>query len=305
VNVDLTRASTMQVLEEHADYLICRGYDPDVKRLLNRVAVAKPHALQKTPWDGQAVKFPAEDQDEWGESSSTQTVSYEYEGCWRRTVTMNGNDYRQEMSPRYFRGEILVAVKVMTRIGETPGMPEREGGGVDRYVGIMYEKDLSEDGSRKPIAWVDLNIGGKQWHDQNDSEFRWFTIVSNSGLKPTQGDDADTVHEATAHEMVWNADQDKYIEDTKAEYIVFDPFRVSQAGCGAYVLCHPVKTKGGVKWSPVNPYAITDLTLLYYPPSGPDPASASIAVRYSCSVYSDVAQKIGCDTSCPPTVIGG
>ena len=145
--IDLTRVALMQVLEEHDDYLVCRGYDPEAQRFFNEVAVAKPMVLQKTPWDG-------------------------------KTYTIDGKEVTFDspsISYPYFVGDILAAVKPETKIGETPGAfnfdedletPYEDGIDIlEMTIVIMHEEDDEEtedvDESEKVIAWMDLNVAGR------------------------------------------------------------------------------------------------------------------------------------------------
>lgn len=49
-NIDRTRIAMMQVIEAdtHDNYLVCRGYDPDAKKFLHSVNVAKQYPIRGT-----------------------------------------------------------------------------------------------------------------------------------------------------------------------------------------------------------------------------------------------------------------
>ena len=144
---DLTRVAMMQVLSVQDDYLICRGYDPEARLFLNLVAVGKPLLLQKTPWDGKTYSISGED------------VTFTYEDDDTRTLDYSGGDtVRQTMSYPYFVGELLGTAKPVTTLGNTAGTLVGDNCVLtDATAQILY------DSSGNPIAWLDLNVGGRGW----------------------------------------------------------------------------------------------------------------------------------------------
>ncbi len=151
-NVYPTRVAMMQVVEEHDDYLTCRGYDPEAQLFLNEVSVAKPLVLQKTPWDGKTYEI----------SSVDVTFTYKY-STTRMLVYDGGNTITQMFSYPYFVGDVLAVAKPMTKIGETPGtISESDCVLLDAEIQIMY------DSQEKPIAWMDLNVAGRGWVQQTE-----------------------------------------------------------------------------------------------------------------------------------------
>lgn len=150
-----SRVALMQVLEIHDDYLVCRGFDPEDNRFYNAVAVAKPYLLQKTPWDGRELTLP--------EGTLPDTVvTYDYpEGGnpWRTATYDNGTVEQQNISPPWFVGDVIAAVKPRSKLGDTPGTPTivAETDELDLEWGILYDE------SNKPIHWMDLNVGGRTW----------------------------------------------------------------------------------------------------------------------------------------------
>jgi len=114
----VSRVAIMRVLEIKDDYLVCCGYDPESMRFLNSVNVAKPYLCRTTLAD--------------------EFVSH--------SQTRN-----------YFEGELIVAVKPRTALGDTPGQAidpqELDDFGYSRYEVMLDEED-------NPIWWMELAGGG-------------------------------------------------------------------------------------------------------------------------------------------------
>jgi hypothetical protein len=124
------------VLQEYADYLLCvpftqptndDGWLPQVYNAslnpnpLMPVYVAKPYLLQQTPWSGQTVEVNGE------------SILYTYTGVGVRLA----NVISQQISPNYFPGDVILAVRTLT------GYSSPNGNG--------------------PITWMDLNLGARIW----------------------------------------------------------------------------------------------------------------------------------------------
>lgn len=165
--VDLTRVALMQVLEEHDDYLICRGFDPETKRFYNEIPVAKPYLLQRTPWDGRTVTLP-EETVEYSYTEPDEPEAGEVAVARERTESYStSGTFTVKIEPPYFVGDILVCVKPRGRLGDSPGLPAGADDGVDelnRVIGIMRtEQDANR--LQKVVEWVDLNVGARRWGD--------------------------------------------------------------------------------------------------------------------------------------------
>lgn len=146
------RLGYYQVVEERDDYLICKGYDPNAKdpfteitpAAFRKIKVAKPQALQRTPWDGGTFDI----------GGVTYTYEYSDDEYGVRTATWtddNGNEQEEEQRiniPYIVEdladpGEVIVAVEI------------RKSAVVD---GVDVE---DEDGGR--LSWMDLNVDGRRW----------------------------------------------------------------------------------------------------------------------------------------------
>lgn len=142
--------AVLKVTAIHDDYLTCKGFLPDTCKFFKSVNVAKPHALQKTPWDGATVTFPDYDREYAYTDDNTRTVTIDPGGANEREVV-------ETVNQPYFVDDLLICAKPMTHIGETPGVPVETESKPGDYLDIMWD----EDG--KPISWIDLNVAGRAW----------------------------------------------------------------------------------------------------------------------------------------------
>lgn len=166
------RLGQYRVLEEKDDYLICVGYDPNAKDPLAEITpaaprtikVAKPPALQRTPWDGTVVDL--------GGVEHTYEYSNDEHGV--RTARWIGDDgveqdEEQRIDPPYIvttnedsdddgeadevEHQIIVAVEI------------RKSAAVDgtdvRDVERDSEGNIIDEGGR--LSWMDLNVSGRHW----------------------------------------------------------------------------------------------------------------------------------------------
>jgi len=154
-DLDPTRVSMMQIVEERENYLICRGWDvdahrPEERRFVWEIAVAKPYVLQVLPWHTRTVVL-----------NDGREVTYTYwEHWWRTAAYDDGTVASEKIHPPYFVGDILVCAKPRTKIGDTPGSPDGPDLGedeLDRHIDIM----LDDEGN--PIWYTDLNAAGRTW----------------------------------------------------------------------------------------------------------------------------------------------
>jgi len=147
---DTLRIGMFEILEdgEFDDYLLCKGYDPDTKKFLPEVKIAKPHLLQRTPFHGETVTL------------RDMEVSYEYQeqiGLRLAQVTASEEDGDtlqefQRITEDYYKGDILQAIRARrSRSVDNTEWPNEEG--------VMFE-------------WVDLNASGRAWAvtKENDSD---------------------------------------------------------------------------------------------------------------------------------------
>jgi len=127
-----------EILEdgEFDDYLLCKGYDPDTKKFLDEVKIAKPHLLQKTPFHGETVTL------------RDIEVTYEYQEqvglrLARAVIEDEEEEEYQRITEDYFKGDILKAIRARrSRSVDNTEWPIEEG--------VMFE-------------WVDLNASGRAW----------------------------------------------------------------------------------------------------------------------------------------------
>lgn len=137
-------ATLFVVLKEYDDYLLCTPYqipltsdlswEPPLydknrgsDRIQNPVTahVAKPYALQKTPWHNRTV------------SGGGKTLTFSYPNANRRNVTdSDGNTYPQELEP-YWPGDVITAVQLPMGYKDPDGLP---------------------------VVWLDLNSAGRSWN---------------------------------------------------------------------------------------------------------------------------------------------
>jgi hypothetical protein len=170
---DLARAGLAQVYQEFDDYLVCRLFDPATKKLYPYVAVAKPWTLRKTPWDGRTVTLP------------DGTVAFTYsaaggDGVSRsRTAVYSGiGTVEETIRPAYFVGEALAVVRLEGPFGDSPGDFSGADVGTDELDRPMaYMVDVLD----RPIAWLDLNVGGRKWEADWDELIR-FELTENLAL---------------------------------------------------------------------------------------------------------------------------
>lgn len=144
------RLGQYRILEERADYLLCTGYDPNAKYPATEVTptafrtgvlmkVAKPPALQQTPWAAGPVIIGG------------VSYTFEYTGLGQRTARWTdseGNDQEEEQGigiPYVVDGvgDIIVAVQI------------KKNAAVD---GMEFTDEL---GAR--LRWMDLNVSGRHW----------------------------------------------------------------------------------------------------------------------------------------------
>ena len=182
--VDMTRLAIMQIISSDDDYLTCRGLDPDVGKFFEGdVLVAKPWLLQKTPWDAREVTYPGD------------VVTHTYTTAEAREAAYDGGPTSQQtIEPPYFVGDLIVAAKPMTRIGETPGMPDPDDSPtvdeLDRNI-IIMTNGLSGDDLRH-IAWMDTNAAGRRWTGSKGNRCR--ALIKTA---MTSGDTTHTVDNVT------------------------------------------------------------------------------------------------------------
>jgi hypothetical protein len=166
------RLGQYRVIEERGDYLLCTGYDPNAKNPFSEVTpsafrtgellkIAKPPALQQTPWEG-------------GATIGGVAYTFEYTGMGLRTARWtddDGNDQEEEQGigiPYVVEGvgDIIVAVQI------------RKNAAVD---GMEF---TDEEGTR--LRWMDLNVSGRHWStasvaSETSMQVIRFAITSGSG----------------------------------------------------------------------------------------------------------------------------
>jgi hypothetical protein len=129
------RLALFEVLSEEADYLVCKGYNPDTRKSLEQVHVAKPYLLQKKPFDGKTVQL------------RDMSVSYEYQsqvGLRIARATVDGDEVEetQRITEDYIAGDVIIAVRARIECEDFTGWTDENG---------------------DPIEWVDLNFSGRAW----------------------------------------------------------------------------------------------------------------------------------------------
>ncbi len=160
------RLGVFHMLEEHDDYLICKGYDPNGSSPAPRtINVAKPSLLTRTPFDGQTVPLIVEGQ--------LRDVTFEYSNdeVGKRTarceiIRNEGEDNEevetieeiQRITMDYIVGDTIVAV----RVRQSPIIE-----GVDLYAHASQPEYSDADpvsiGADGRLLWVDLNFSGRCW----------------------------------------------------------------------------------------------------------------------------------------------
>lgn len=146
-------------IEEHKDdYLICRGFDPNVRNPAGivtpsapqKINIAKPPLLQKTPWHEKTVELIVD-----GEPTD---VTFEYtdevgKRIARATINEGEEDEVeveevQRITMDYFEDDVIVAVQVSRNTWQN-------------FIEINEEKIRNEDGGL--MTWIDLNVSGRCW----------------------------------------------------------------------------------------------------------------------------------------------
>jgi hypothetical protein len=140
-----------EIIEEKDDYLICKGFDPQTKfpfgqipplAVRQKVKIAKPPLLLKTPWDGETVTIDGID------------YTYDYTAIDERTVTWTDDDgdheEEQTIDTPYFVGDILIAVEVRRTY-------------IQRQSGMIVNETKVKDEDDAYLQWVDLNVSGRHW----------------------------------------------------------------------------------------------------------------------------------------------
>lgn len=164
------RLGQYQVVEERADYLICTGYDPNAPNPASEVTpsafrsgelmkVAKPPALQQTPWEAGPVDIGG------------TMYTFEYTGLGLRTARWT-NDEGDEQEEE-----------------QGIGIPYIVNGVGDIIVAVQIKKNAvvegmeftDEDGTR--LRWMDLNVSGRHWATpvENAPRLIRFKITSGHG----------------------------------------------------------------------------------------------------------------------------
>lgn len=124
---------------EFDDYVLCEGIDPATGNRAIKIPVAKPHMLQKKPFDGETIQW------------SSYQVSYTYDENVRgkRTAEAEVDSVTvreiQYITPEYFAGDLISVAKVNFQDLEVDGITA----------------SLTDDG--QPIEWIDLNMSGRVW----------------------------------------------------------------------------------------------------------------------------------------------
>jgi len=205
---DLPRMSVMRVREIHEDYLLCEGWDPDLHGYVREVFVAKPPLLRagvSRPGfyePAKTIRFP----------DRVETVSAPAEGesdtQFRRVTFKNSIDdpqpsggESQRVSPKYFVGELIVAAKMKTLVGDTAVYAPVTVAGV---VMTPSESTAPDGWPMKPlpdtggahIYWQDLNIAGRRWDSPPKSSFSLIVNVRNDTSEDWTQWDIVRVHEA-------------------------------------------------------------------------------------------------------------
>lgn len=145
-----------RVIEERADYLLCTGYDPNAKmpgaevtpdafRTGPLMKVAKPPALQRTPWHNRTVTI--------GDVEYTYAYSDIEYGL--RTVTWTDGDGDHEEEQRIDVPYTLDSSEVANQIIVAVEIKK------SAWVHGMAVED--EDGAR--LRWIDLNVSGRHWRN--------------------------------------------------------------------------------------------------------------------------------------------
>lgn len=143
------RLGHYRITEEHDDYLICTGFDPNAKNPFAEVIptafrsgelmkVAKPPLLQRTLWDGGT--FTVGDVDYTYEYSDTEMGVR-----WATWNDDNGKPQAEEqrIDMPYVVDDLLIAVEI------------RKSAAVDGM------EVTDEDSTR--LRWIDLNSSGRKW----------------------------------------------------------------------------------------------------------------------------------------------
>lgn len=163
------RLGVFLFLEEHDDYLVCRGYDPNAALEAHTpaahktITVAKPSLLMRTPWDGQSAILTVD--------GIPTAVTYEYsDEVGKRTAraTVDGEDIEeiQRITMDYHVGDIIVAVQVKHN-ATVDGIPRSAAESYD-FVPPSARPDITigqsiDAGGLLRLTWVDLNYSARCW----------------------------------------------------------------------------------------------------------------------------------------------
>lgn len=158
-----------RVVEEHDDYVVCNGYDPNAKDpfaeitpdAFRTIKVAKPPILQRSRWDGQTVTIDGVD----------YTYTYSDTEFGVRTASSTDGDVEERIYFPYEVGDLLVAVEIK------------------KNAAVRGMEVTDEDGVR--LRWIDLNVSGRQWKGAGTvATIIRFTISSATGSDATVSVDA-------------------------------------------------------------------------------------------------------------------
>lgn len=144
------------VLEEHDDYLVCKGYEPLERFFYNQVAVAKPHLLQRSTFDGLTING----------------VTYAYSSSTVRTATSSEGTVTQTVSPEYYANEVISCARSFTVIADHTGLRDDDGA---------------------PIEWVDVNSSGRLWLNEDLNLKRRCRFTLDSALTTADASVAATI----------------------------------------------------------------------------------------------------------------
>jgi hypothetical protein len=150
------RLGTFRLLEERDDYLICKGYDPNApkRKWHQRILVAKPWLLQRTPWDGATVTLGGKD------------VTFEYQletqsGRGRLKRIARATVYDDEGNPEAI--EEIQRITMDYLANDVITATQNRKTSVHDYIDAR-----TETGRR--IHWIDLNSSGRCWAVALDEE---------------------------------------------------------------------------------------------------------------------------------------
>lgn len=162
------RLGQYQVVEERADYLLCTGYDPNAKNPASEVTpsafrsgslmkVAKPPALQQTPWEAGPVNIGG------------TMYTFEYTGLGLRTARWTNEDGDEQEEEQGIGipyivegvGDIIVACQIK------------------KNAAVEGMEFTDEDGAR--LRWMDLNVSGRHWATSVENAPRMIRFKITSG----------------------------------------------------------------------------------------------------------------------------